>query len=447
MKTMSLSLWLSLSAGLAFAAHSAQSLPAPVARFADAYTVGAARVDLGAFVPQAWSDAILEAAPDQKEMLAGPLEQFTQGAQGWLDAFREAGGREVFFLLSLSYLGMEPPVLVVAPVAEGQDPASVEALLTPMVGGINAECRVIDHCVVAAPSSVWKTRESSSLRPASPNLAAAFEGSTSDLMQVAFVPYAEAARVLEEMIPRLPTVVGGGSITALSRGLQWVNLSLEGPPAVELEVLVQSEDAKSAAGLHEVWKRGLSALGTVPEVRENVSKWPDIQAALTPVVGGDALRVHLSQEQITAIARQLLVPALADAREKAARVTMLNQLKQIALALVLYANDHEQNLPSHLAEALPYLGTVEVLLLPDSSVKPPSELQQWNRDAQATWVDEHTPFVLRLPGASMKSIASPATTIMVYQKPETVMDGFVGAAFADGHAELMTIEALQEKLK
>lgn len=446
MKTLSLTILLSLTAGLAHPALAGEPL-APVARFADEYTVGVARIDLGAFVPQAWSDALLEAVPDRREMLAAPLAQFTQGAQGWLDGFREAGGREVYLLLSLSYLGTEPPILLVAPVAAGGDATRLESFLAPFAAGIKAECRVVEDCVVAAPANVWKVRETAPPRPASPNLVAAFAGSPSGLAQLAFVPYPEAARVLEEMMPRLPAVFGGGSATALSRGLQWANVSLQAPPAVGINLVVHSENAEAAAALREVCTRGLNAFGSIPEVRKCVPAWDTIQAALTPTVDGDTLQLRLNREQLTTIARQLLVPALADAREQATRIAVLNQLKQIALGLILYAEDHQGQLPPHLAEALPYLGTPTVLLLPESSVQPPADLMQQDPTAREAWVNEHTPFVLRLPGTLLKSVKQPASTILVHQKPETAIDGMVGAAFADGHAELMTPEALLEKLK
>lgn len=447
MKTLSLSILLSLTAGLAPRLASAGEIPAPVARFADEYTVCAARINLGAFVPQAWSDAILQAVPNQRETLTVPLGQFTQGAQGWLDGFRAAGGREVYVLLSLSYLGMEPPILVIAPVAAGGNAAQLQSLLTPITGGFKGECRILDNCVVAAPAGVWNIRETASLRPASPNLEAALENTSAGLVQVAFAPYPEAARVLEEMMPRLPAVVGGGSVTALSQGLRWAGVSLQAPPAIGLDLVVQSKDAESASALRDVCTRGLNALGAIPDVRKNLPGWPVIQAALTPTADGNRLHLQINQQQLTTIANQLLVPALAEARQKATRIMVLNQLKQIALGLIMYANDHKEQLPERLGEILPYVGTPAVLLLPESPEQPPADLMQQDETARETWINNHTPFVLRFGGTSLKSIKDPASTILVHQKPETAIDGRVGAAFADGHAELLSTEALAARLK
>lgn len=446
MKTLPLTILLSLTAGLAQSA-AAGGFPAPVARFTDEHTVCAARIDLGAFVPQAWTDAILEAVPDQREMMAPPLEEFTPVAQGWLDGFRSAGGREIYVLLSLSYIGAEPPILLVAPVATEGNPANLESLLAPIAKELRTESRIIENCIVMAPAGVWNTRETMPLRPASPKLGSALAASENGVLQVAFAPYPAAARVLEEMMPRLPAVLGGDSTTVLSRNLQWANASLQTPPAVGLDVVVQSENAEAAAALRDVCNRSLSALGMVREIRENLPSWPSIHAMLSPATDGDTLRLHLGQEQLTALARELLVPALADVRKRATRIMVLNQLKQIALGLMMYANEHKEQLPQHLADGLPYLGTPDVLLLPQSSAEAPPDLMQQDQAAREAWVDNHTPFVFRLPGTVMKSIKEPVSTILVHQKPETAIDRLVGAAFADGHAELMTTEALAERLK
>ena len=445
MKTLPFTVLLSLATGLIQPASAA--LPEPIATFADEYTVCVARIDPERLDPQAWTDAILDAAPDQRTALAEPLGQFVRVARTWLDQFRAAGGRNIHALLSLSYLGTEPPVLLIATVAPGGDAARLQDVLAPIARELHAESRVLSGCVAIAPAGVWRLRESSSLRPPSARLAEALADSEPALATVTFAPYAEASRVLEELMPRLPMVVGGGSSTVLGQGVQWAKLTLQPPPAVALEAVVRSRDGAAAAALQEICQRGLNAIGTIPEVRHQAAAWPDIQTALTPVVDGNSLRVQLGREQLTTIARQLLAPALTDARRKAARIMVLNQLKQLALGLIMYADDHQQQLPAHLVDILPYIGTANVLLAPNSAVEPPADLQQQDRAAQVAWVDAHSPFILHLREVAMKSIQSPSTTLLVYQKTDTAIDGQVGAAFADGHAELMSAQKLAEKLK
>ena len=48
---------------------------------------------------------------------------------------------------------------------------------------------------------------------------------------------------------------------------------------------------------------------------------------------------------IIAILAALLLPALAKAKQKALSTQCLNNLRQIGLAITMYANDHEDTLP------------------------------------------------------------------------------------------------------
>ena len=71
-----------------------------------------------------------------------------------------------------------------------------------------------------------------------------------------------------------------------------------------------------------------------------------------PVVGG------------TAIMAGMLLPALAQAKNSAQTVSCANNLKQVCLAARLYADEHNNRLPSGLDEYEQYLAGAEVLVCP-----------------------------------------------------------------------------------
>ncbi len=52
---------------------------------------------------------------------------------------------------------------------------------------------------------------------------------------------------------------------------------------------------------------------------------------------------------IIAILAAMLLPALSRAREQARRVTCMNNLRQIGLAIIMYANDNDDFLPLNLS--------------------------------------------------------------------------------------------------
>src|SRR5882762_9289451 len=54
---------------------------------------------------------------------------------------------------------------------------------------------------------------------------------------------------------------------------------------------------------------------------------------------------------IIAILAGLLLPALAKAKAKAARISCVNNLRQIGLAFRVFSNDHQENFPWNTAVA------------------------------------------------------------------------------------------------
>jgi len=54
-----------------------------------------------------------------------------------------------------------------------------------------------------------------------PELTAAFEAAGDSAVQVALIPPAYAARVIDELMPEFPKQLGGGPTTVLTRGISW----------------------------------------------------------------------------------------------------------------------------------------------------------------------------------------------------------------------------------
>jgi hypothetical protein len=428
-------------------AHAA--VPAGIERLqalTDPFTVAVARLDVEHVDINAWAKAVVEFLPDPGPAIAAAVDQARQLAQHWRSALLEAGGRDVYAMFSLSDLGAPVPVAVVVPLGERGDATRISAWLKEAVPFGPMDSTTLSGCVVMAATPVLERLKTATGKAPRP-LEAVFTAAPSGIVQVALAPYDDATRVIEDLMPTLPSVLGGGSSSAISRGLRWAALALAPPPDWTLEVFIQSRSATDAEALREAMRRGLTALGGVESVQRALPRWAEIQAALEPTAAGDTLRLRLEKQRLVELVRTVLLPALFDSRAKAGRIALMNNLKQVGLALIMYANDHEDKLPPHLADALRYVGSARVLLLPDSSLQPPSDLARQDRAAQVAWVDQNTCLVYVQPSVLTKDIKDPGTTILAHQKLETCREPFIGALFADGHAEIMARAAFDRSIE
>jgi hypothetical protein len=126
----------------------------------------------------------------------------------------------------------------------------------------------------------------------------------------------------------------------------------------------------------------------------------------------------------TAVMAGMMLPALAKAKTRAQDIMCLNNLKQIALALIMYADDHDETLPKDFVALKPYLGGPVVLFCPQDPQRPDVQSPTWDDFELDRCSYEFLEPEMKLPPAD------PATTVIARCK----IHGH--AAYADGHAEL-----------
>ncbi len=135
----------------------------------------------------------------------------------------------------------------------------------------------------------------------------------------------------------------------------------------------------------------------------------------------------------------MLLPALARAKQKAASIHCMNNVRQLNLALIMYADANKDQLPAGTAwcdSILPYLGrSTNVFLCPQG---PPNQRCHYALNAQ-------------LAGRSIKEVQAPAETVLVFETDggwnisggrdllpaKARHNGAYAVGFADGHAELV----------
>ena len=142
----------------------------------------------------------------------------------------------------------------------------------------------------------------------------------------------------------------------------------------------------------------------------------------------------------------LLVPMFSQGRGQAQQAACLSNLKQIGLALLMYTQDHDEDLPAEnwVEEVLPYLNNRQLFICP-------------SREGILVGYA----FNEALLGANLADIAAPAETVLAFESniggdapfggpddvpPNGVHEGMINVVFADGHALTMPAEAAMDAL-
>lgn len=149
--------------------------------------------------------------------------------------------------------------------------------------------------------------------------------------------------------------------------------------------------------------------------------------------------VVVSAVFLLALPVALLLPPLAKAKSKAQSITCMNNLKQLALGALMYANDNKDRLPpaDRWADALQkYTGSEAPFRCVNGA---PGHRSHYGYNA-------------RLAGAELATIKNPAQAVLFFEAeggwnvsggPETMLSkprhiNAFGVAFLDGHCEIVT---------
>ena len=142
----------------------------------------------------------------------------------------------------------------------------------------------------------------------------------------------------------------------------------------------------------------------------------------------------------------LLAPMITGARGDAQRTACMSNLKQIGLAFMMYAEDHDGALPAEnwVAEVLPYINNRQIFVCPARPNLPVGYA-----------VNE------KVAGMDLNVLEAPAQTVLAFESNldgdapiggadavpmEGVHDGRVNVVFVDGHVEFVPVEEATDLL-
>ncbi|QOV88450.1 DUF3352 domain-containing protein [Humisphaera borealis] len=137
------------------------------------------------------------------------------------------------------------------------------------------------------------------------------------------------------------------------------------------------------------------------------------------------------------------MPAMQKAREQAGNVKSMSNLRQIALAAIIYANEKNGALPNSMAE-LVVAGDLssDVLISPSSGKLSP---KFDDKKELGRWAEENADYIWVGKGLNVNK-AGP-DVVIAHERLGMSPNGRVNVAFADGHVEQMFEDDLADRLK
>jgi hypothetical protein len=296
-----------------------------VAPYLDDQTIAVAHVD----VTRIDLDALTNTLTALANIPPKQIEADRQALGQWRNAFVGAGGKDLYVVFSLADLPQRPPYAMV-PLGTGANAKDLAALLTSEPAHWEV-AEKIDQVLFAGSKAARQRLQG--LKPsARPALAPAFAAAGDTALQILILPGVDTRRVIEQTLPTLPAELGGGPSTVLTQGVQWAAVGINPPPRLDLRLVIKSQDAAAAQRLAD-WTT--AALGRLKGLKEIQDAYPDLErllGQLTPKVSADRLTLTLGEKTLT----EALKPALTRLRANAARIQVMNSLRQIGIALHNY---------------------------------------------------------------------------------------------------------------
>ncbi len=310
-----------------------EAIARAIAPFRDEQAFVVIHVDLARIDADKLTDKMVELTKEKREDAVKEMASFKKG----LEAFKEAGGKDVFLVFSLADL--PDPGFLVVPLHEGTNVAALLEMRQQLHLGPDAEAATIGKALVVGRKQTVARLRNLKAEPY-PDLARALAAAGDTTAQILLLPSASSRQIVEQLMPTLPKDLGGGPSTVLTRGIQWAAAGEEFTPKVSTRIVIQSQDTKAAQKLRDWIVRALKRFGDMPELQRAMPNFSEIATMLTPKLDGDRLTLTMDESAMIAT----LLPAVQKVRTRASEMTSINNLKQIALAMHNY-HDVNRNFP------------------------------------------------------------------------------------------------------
>lgn len=207
-------------------------------------------------------------------------------------AARRAGAKDLYFIYSMRDLPIPGDALAVITLEPTADEKAVIAALASPKDKVERR----DRMLLIGPKAMMDRMHDAKPEPR-PDLARAFEAAGDTPFQAILTLPSYTARVVEETMPTLPTAIGGGPSTILTRGIVWAVVSVDLPPHPAVRLVIQSADQPSAEAMRTKWSEMIGMLGKNEQFRRDLPQFEPIARLFLPEAKGGRLTIALSESK------------------------------------------------------------------------------------------------------------------------------------------------------
>jgi WD40 repeat protein len=303
--------------------RAAENRAKAIVPFCDERTGAVVRVDLQKLDRDKVVDTIAKFTSQERAAVARDMGGFRRA----LEAFKAAGGKELFVVFSLA--DMPHPGLLVVPLYPGADADALQR--TGQQLGMGGEIVRLHNALVTGDPGTLARVKNLKAKP-SPALSKAFAAAGDTTAQVVLLPGALDPQVTEQMAASLPGELGQLTKSVLTSGIPWIAVGAELTPQARLHLVIQAPDARAADGLSKSAALQLERLADGNLLRPLNPNFHLLIPGLTPRVEGDRLVLDVDEPTLVAV----LVPVFGKMRAGAGQAQAANHLRHIAVAMHNY---------------------------------------------------------------------------------------------------------------
>ena len=360
-------------------------------------------IDLDAAGKWITSTAAQAVDPSEVESTKRSIAQGITLARGLREQLKAAGVKEVYVLFEAT---PQHGVQLLCAIPAGANADALAANLRPLVGRIKVT--VEQGAAIIHISGRMAERRPRADRP---DLAAALAGRDAPVVLAFSLPQ----ELRNAMPAELPKQMGGAELLPIHDGFMWGAAELRFTPEPAIHALAQMDGADNALKAVKVLRSVMQA--EAKRGRGEAEVFATAGKLLMPQAKDDTLVIDLPTAKLNEALAQL-APSLREARQHAKQISSASQMRQLLLALMMYANDNKGAMPEQLQQLDKYLGR---------------SMQQMMTNPQRP---EKSPGYIYLK----QPLKGSTEKVMLYEAYDN-WPGGINVGYPDGHVEWIDNEA------